>query len=228
MNPLRTPLIAGNWKLFKTGAEGAAFIQGLAESLGRRLGDAPGVEVVVAPPFTSLYQVAQACGGTKIEVAAQDVYWQEKGAFTGEVAPHMVKDAGAAWAIVGHSERRQFFGETDESVARKVQAALAAGLKPIMCVGELEDQRLSGMTEQVLKTQVESGLALVEASDLAKMAIAYEPVWAIGTGRTATPQQAQEACAFIRGLVVEKFNLEASVAVRILYGGSVKPTTRRN
>lgn len=223
MNPLRTPLIAGNWKLFKTGAEGAAFIQGLAESLGRRLGDAPGVEVVVAPPFTSLYQVAQACGGTKIEVAAQDVYWEENGAFTGEVAPHMVKDAGAAWAIVGHSERRQFFGETDESVARKVQAALAAGLKPIMCVGELEDQRLSGMTEQVLKTQVEAGLALVEASDLAKMAIAYEPVWAIGTGRTATPQQAQEACAFIRGLVVEKFNLEASVAVRILYGGSVKP-----
>ncbi len=223
MNPLRTPVIAGNWKLFKTGPEGAAFVHDLAKLLTHRVGHDLGVDVVVAPPFTSLYQVAQAAGGTGVQVAAQDMYWEERGAFTGEVAPHMVRDAGAVWAIIGHSERRQFFGETDEGVARKVRAALDAGLQPIMCVGELEDERLAGRTEQVLKTQVEAGLALVEAADLARMAIAYEPVWAIGTGRTASPEQAQEACGFIRVLVAEKFNLDAAAAVRILYGGSVKP-----
>lgn len=219
MSAVRTPVLAGNWKLFKTGSEGAEFVA----ALGRRLGDFAGVEVVVAPPFTALYQVAQAAAAHGIEVASQDVYWEEKGAFTGEVAPHMIKDTGAEWAIVGHSERRQFFGETDDGVARKVRAVLDGGLKPIMCVGELEEQRVAGETEQVLKTQVEAGLALVEASDVPRLAIAYEPVWAIGTGRTATPQQAQEACAYIRVLVAEKLGAGPAATIRVLYGGSVKP-----
>lgn len=223
MNPLRTPVIAGNWKLYKTGPEGAAFVEALVELLTRRLGSDWGVEVVVAPPFTSIYQVAQAAQGKRVAVAAQDVYWAEEGAFTGEVAPHMVKDAGAVWAIIGHSERRQFFGETNDGVARKVRAALDAGLKPIMCVGELEAERLAGRTEEVLETQVTEGLALVHEAEAGDMAIAYEPVWAIGTGRTATPAQAQEACAFIRVLVAQKLGPQAAAAVRILYGGSVKP-----
>ncbi|NLE74877.1 MAG: triose-phosphate isomerase [Actinobacteria bacterium] len=216
---MRTPVLAGNWKLFKTGSEGAEFVA----ALGRRLGRIQGVDVVVAPSFTALYQVAQVAVEHGIGVASQDVYWEEQGAFTGEVAPRMIKDTGAGWVIIGHSERRQFFGETNDGVARKVRAVLHAKLRPILCVGELEEQRVAGETEQVLKTQVEAGLSMVEATNMSSLALAYEPVWAIGTGRTATPQQAQEACAFIRELVVEKLGTNAAATVRILYGGSVKP-----
>ncbi|NLT35592.1 MAG: triose-phosphate isomerase [Gaiellales bacterium] len=217
--PIQRKLImAGNWKLFKTGPEGAAFVKELAACLGA----VEGLDVVVAPPFTSLHQVAEACKGTAVTAAAQDVFWEEKGAFTGEVAPHMVRDAGAAWAIIGHSERRQYFGETDESVAKKARAVVDAGLAPIVCVGELENERESGLTEQVLKRQVTEGLSRMSAEEVAALAIAYEPVWAIGTGRTATPQVAQEACAYIRGLVAERFGSQVAERVRILYGGSVK------
>lgn len=214
----REIIIAGNWKLFKIGPEGAAFVRDLAA----RIGAAPGVEVVVAPPFTSLYQVAEACRDTAITAASQDVFWEEKGAFTGEVAPHMVRDAGARWAIIGHSERRQYFGETDQTVAKKARAVVDAGLVPIVCVGELESEREAGLTRQVLKRQVTDGLSQVSAGEVAAMAIAYEPVWAIGTGRTATPRVAQEACAYVRVLVSELFGSEAAEKVRILYGGSVK------
>lgn len=242
MSAQRTPILAGNWKLFKTGPEGAVFVKELAARLGLAAGSgpatgagagpgsgasagpeaAPEVEIVVAPPFTSLYQVAQACKGTPLAASAQDCYWEEKGAFTGEVAPHMILDAGARWVIVGHSERRQFFGESDETVARKARAAVDAGLIPIVCVGEIEAQRLAGETKQVLKTQVSGGLSLLTPEEVAGIAIAYEPVWAIGTGRTATPEVAQEACAYVRSLVSELYGAEAAARVRVLYGGSVK------
>ena len=219
MNRLRTPILAGNWKLYKTGAEGAEFV----EQLARRLGCACNAEIVVAPPFTSLYQVARAAGRYGIQVAAQDVFWKEEGPYTGEVAPHMIRDVGAEWVIVGHSERRQHFGETNESVARKIRAALDGGLRPIACVGETEQERLQGKTEEVLRTQVSVGLSEAKSEEVGSIAVAYEPVWAIGTGRTATREQAEEACAFIRALVAELFGEEAAASVRILYGGSVKP-----
>jgi len=218
-NGRRTPLMAGNWKLYKTSSEGAAFVAELAARLGM-LSDR---EVVVAPPFTGLYEAVQAAQGSAVSVAAQDVFWEKEGAFTGEVAPGMLADLGAKAAIIGHSERRQYFGETDETVAKKVRATLDEGLLPIMCVGETEAEREGGLTEQVLATQVPAGLAGVKAEEAGLLAIAYEPIWAIGTGKTATPEIAQEAIAFIRAQVAEALGAEAADAVRILYGGSVKP-----
>jgi len=215
----RTPLMAGNWKLYKTSGEGAAFVAELAARLGM-LSDR---EVVVAPPFTGLYEAVQGAQGSAVSVAAQDVFWEKEGAFTGEVAPGMLADLGAKAAIIGHSERRQYFGETDQTVAKKVRATLDEGLLPIMCVGETEAEREGGLTEQVLATQVPAGLAGVKAEEAGLLAIAYEPIWAIGTGKTATPEIAQEAIAFIRAQVAEVLGAEAADAVRILYGGSVKP-----
>lgn len=217
----RVPLMAGNWKMYKTSGEGAAFVA----ELGRRLGALSDRDVVVAPPFTGLYEAVQAAEGTSISVSAQDVFWEPEGAYTGEVSAGMLADLGAAACIVGHSERRQFFAETDETVGKKVRAILDQGLLPIMCVGETEAEREEALTEKVLSTQVPAGLAFVRPDEAAGLAIAYEPIWAIGTGKTATPEIAQQAIAFIRGQVARALGEEAAEAVRILYGGSVKPDT---
>ncbi len=216
---VRMPLIAGNWKMYKTSRGGAAFVAELA----RGIGSPSDREVVVAPPFTGLAAAVEAAGGSTIIVAAQDVFWEAEGAFTGEVAPGMLTDLGVGAVIIGHSERRQLFGETDETVAKKVRAALDNGLLPIMCVGETESEREAGETEMVLSRQVPTGLAFVSAEEAGTVAIAYEPIWAIGTGKTATPGIAQEAIAFVRARIVMAFGGEAAQTVRILYGGSVKP-----
>jgi triosephosphate isomerase len=215
----RLPLIAGNWKMFKTSGEGAGFVRELAAELGQ----VEDREVMVAPPFTGLFEAAKAAEGTPVKIAAQDVFWEWEGAYTGEVSAAMLADLGVTGAIIGHSERRRYFGETDESVAKRVWAALEQGLLPIMCVGEIEEEREAGLTEEVLGRQVPAGLASVPDGDGGAVAIAYEPVWAIGTGRTATPDVAQEAIAFVRGLVGEAMGRQAAEAVRILYGGSVGP-----
>jgi len=205
--------------MYKTSREGAQFVRELV----RRLGSLSDREVVVAPPFTGLYEAVQAARGSDVLVAAQDVFWEEEGAYTGEVSPGMLADLGVAMTIIGHSERRQYFGETDETVQKKVRAALNHGLRPIMCVGETEGEREAGLTEHVLSRQVPAGLALVGSAEAAAVAIAYEPVWAIGTGRTATPEIAEEAILFIRKQIGALWGEEAAGVVRILYGGSVKP-----
>jgi triosephosphate isomerase len=220
---MRTPFVVGNWKLHKTIAESLA----LVTELKNQLGALREVAVGVAPPFTALNAVAKRLEDSAIAVSSQDVYWEEKGAFTGEVAPAMLRDAGCTWAIIGHSERRQFFGETDETVARKVKAALAGGLGAIACVGETLAQRDGGATFQVVEQHLSGVFAGIgaptDAATLDKLVIAYEPVWAIGTGRTATPAQAQEVHAFIRGWLAKNVSAAASAAIRIQYGGSVKP-----
>jgi len=215
---MRTPVIAGNWKLFNTVAESLALVRDLKALVG----DAQGVVIVVAPVFTAIHAVAGELKGSNIAVSSQDVYWEESGAFTGEVAPSLLKEAGCAYAIIGHSERRQYFGETDETVNKKVKAALKAGLIPIMCVGELLEERESGKTLQVVTKQIKGGLADLPADDIAKIIIAYEPVWAIGTGKTATPAQAEEVHKSIRSLIAALAGTQVAVSIRILYGGSVK------
>ncbi|MDF9408185.1 triose-phosphate isomerase [Pelotomaculum isophthalicicum JI] len=215
----RKPIIAGNWKMYKTVSEALAF----AQELKRAVDGIKEVEVVVCPPFTALYQVSEALRGTGIGVGAQDVYWVDEGAFTGEVSPKMLKDAGCSYVIIGHSERRQFFGEIDDNVNRKVKAVLESGLTPIMCVGERIEERESGITEKVIRTQTEAGLAGLAADQVAGMVIAYEPVWAIGTGKTASDADAQQVIGFIRGLVSDLFGADVAAKVRIQYGGSVKP-----
>ena len=215
----RVPVIAGNWKLFKTAAEGAAFVVDLSHRLGR----VHGVEVVVAPPFIGLDAAVRATEGSLITIASQDVFWEEKGAFTGEVAPGMLKSLGVRWAIIGHSERRRLFGESDDDVARKTRAALSAGLLPIVCVGESEAEREEGLTQERLAAQLSLGLELVTAPEAHKVVVAYEPVWAIGTGKTATPEMAQEACAFVRTRLAEAWGEAEAASVRILYGGSMDP-----
>ena len=216
---MRKPVIAGNWKMYKTIAEAVDFVS----KLKPRVAASAHCEVVVAPPFTALRAVAEAAKGSNIAVAAQDVHWDKEGAHTGDVSPAMLVEAGCTHVIIGHSERRQDHGETDESVNRKTKAALAAGLVPIVCVGELLAEREAGKTEQVLERQVEGGLAGLTPQDFSRIIVAYEPVWAIGTGRTATPEMAAESHGFIRGLVRRQFGEELAAQVRILYGGSVKP-----
>ena len=215
---MRTPVIAGNWKMYKTPDEAAAFVREFLPLAG----DAAGVEIVLAPPFTSLAAVAALTRGTKVGVASQNVHFASEGAYTGEVSPRMVKETGAAFAIVGHSERRQYFAETDGTVNAKVRACLDAGLVPILCLGETLAERESGKTIEVVERQIRAGLAEVPSSVAGKVLVAYEPVWAIGTGRTATPEQAQEVHAFLRATLKEMWG-EAAETVRILYGGSVKP-----
>ena len=214
----RRPLIAANWKMNKTVGEAGDFVERFIGSVA----DLAGVEVVICPPYTALAQVADRTRRSPVEVAAQNVHFEQSGAFTGEISPGMLADLGVWGAIVGHSERRQLFGETDEALARKVPAALAAGLVPILCVGESEAERDAGETESVLERQVNADLAEVGDGQLGGLVIAYEPIWAIGTGRTATEEQAQEACAHIRGLIAAR-DQAAADAVRILYGGSMKP-----
>lgn len=216
---MRTPVIAGNWKLFKTIGEATSLVNDLKPLVA----GAKGVEIVVAPVFTALSRVADAAAGSNIRVAGQDCYWEEEGAFTGEVAPKLLKDAGCSHVIIGHSERRQYFGETDETVNKKTKAAIGAGLAAIVCVGETLAEREADKTFAVIEKQITGALAGVSADILTKVVIAYEPVWAIGTGKTASDAQAQEVHAFIRGLVAKMFGQAVADAIRILYGGSVKP-----
>ena len=216
--PDRTAYLAANWKMHKTTEETEGF---LAEFLPR-VPDSPSPEIVICAPFTSLNTAIELCVQSRVRVAAQNMHEADEGAFTGEISAPMLQDLGVHGVILGHSERRQYFNETDEALARKVPVALGAGLEPILCVGENEGQRDGGETEAVLTRQVEADLAEVPDARLSEVVIAYEPIWAIGTGRTATPDQAQEALALIRSLVARRSE-EAAAAVRILYGGSVKP-----
>jgi triosephosphate isomerase len=214
----RTPLIAGNWKMNKTTAEAVA----LATEI-RKGADTAGVDVLVSPVFTTLAAVAKALEGSKILLAGQNMHSELGGAFTGEIGPPMLKDVGCSHVILGHSERRQYFGETDEGVARKTRIALDNGLLPISCVGETLEEREAGKTMEVVGRQLDAILKAVSADEAAKVVIAYEPVWAIGTGKVATPEQAQEVHAFIRKRVTEAHGSATAEAIRILYGGSVKP-----
>ena len=214
--PERTPYIAANWKMHKTVAEAAEFVDALLPQIAATQSD-----VVICPPFTALSAVVERRYGTAVKVAAQSMHEEESGAFTGEVSAPMLVELDVEAVVLGHSERRQLFGETDEALARKVPAALAAGLEPILCVGESEEARDAGQTEAVLERQLQADLAALEGGKLSRVVIAYEPIWAIGTGRTATPEQAQETIAFIRDVLRERG--AAADEVRILYGGSVKP-----
>lgn len=218
---MRIPVIAGNWKLFTTISEAVALIEELKLSLEKKTG----VEIVVAPVFTALDRVSTAVAGSNIQVAAQDCFWEERGAYTGEVAPGMLKDVGCSHVIIGHSERRQYFGETDATVNKKTHAAIASGLTVIGCVGETLAEREAGRTFSVIETQVQSALDGLTAEAFAKVILAYEPVWAIGTGKSASDAQAQEVHAFIRGLITRQYGAVVAGSVRILYGGSVKPET---
>jgi triosephosphate isomerase (TIM) len=217
MMPERTPLLAANWKMHKTVAEAARFVDALLPRIAATEHD-----VVICPSFLALREVVERSRGSAVRVAAQNMHDGEEGAFTGEVSAPMLVEAEVDAVVLGHSERRQLFGETDEGLARKVPAALAAGLEPILCVGESEEARDGGQTEAVLEVQLQVDLAGVEPTRLAEVTIAYEPIWAIGTGRTASPDQAQEAIALIRGLIEARSGGAADL-VRILYGGSVKP-----
>jgi triosephosphate isomerase len=210
-------MMAGNWKMYKTARQATETIRGLVAAVA----GVQGVEVVICPPFTALSTAVDAAKGSVVAIGAQDCYWEKEGAFTGEVAVPMIADLGCTHCIVGHSERRQFFGETDATVDKKVEAVLAHGLTCIACVGETLAEREAGQTLVVLERQVRNGLTRHLASP--RLVIAYEPVWAIGTGKTATPAQAQEAHAFIRQVVGKAADSAAAAAVRILYGGSVKP-----
>ena len=219
--PERRPCLAANWKMHKTGTETVAYFEQLLPLLAD-LGSPAAADVVVCPPYTSLATAARCAEGSTVRIAAQNMHEADEGAYTGELSAAMLRDAGAAGVILGHSERRQLFGETDEALARKLPAALAAGLEPILCVGETEEERDSGRMEAVLERQVAADLAGVGPEELERVVIAYEPIWAIGTGRTATPQQAEEAIGLVRELVGGR-EPAAAERVRILYGGSVKP-----
>ena len=215
---MRTPVIAGNWKMHNTVDESLKLVREL-KALVLGVG---GVEIVVAPVFTALDAVSAEINGSNIALSSQNVFWEEKGAYTGEIAPGMLKDVGCTYAIIGHSERRQYFGETDETVNKRVKAALKAGLTPIMCVGETLAEREGGKTLEIVSRQVTGGLAGLSSAEIDKLIIAYEPVWAIGTGKTATPEQAEEVHADIRRLVGEIAGPATAAGIRILYGGSVK------
>ena len=215
---MRTPLIVANWKMFKTVHDAVVY----AKQLRGLVKDVSDVGIVVAPPFTALHAVAEAARNTNIGVAGQDLFWEREGAFTGEISAAMLKEAGAEYVIIGHSERRTKFGETDEGVNRKTLAALAEELTPIVCIGETLAQREAGETLAVLDRQLTQGLAGLRAEQVGSLALAYEPVWAIGTGRTATPTQAQEAHAHIRGRLREWIGEAAAADCHVIYGGSVK------
>ncbi len=220
---MRTPFIAGNWKMFKTIAEASAYVGDLRGAVR----NARGVQIVVAPPFTAIHAAAQAARGSAVEVAAQDMHWERQGAFTGEVSAGMIKEAGAVSVILGHSERRQLFGETDAIVNRKVVSAIGQGLTPIVCIGETLDDRERNETMAILDRQIKGGFDGVTADQVSSLVIAYEPVWAIGTGRNATAAQAQEAHAHIRGRLRQWFGADAADRCRVIYGGSVKPDNIR-
>jgi triosephosphate isomerase len=215
---MRVPVIAGNWKMYKTAGEAAAFVRDFLPLVS----GVRGVEIVLAPPYPSIGAVARLLQGSGIGVASQNVHFADEGAYTGEVSTRMLTEAGATHCIIGHSERRQYFAESDDAVNRKVRATLAAGLAPILCVGEMLPDREGGRTFDVVGRQIAGGSKEVPAALASRIIVAYEPVWAIGTGKTATPAQAQEVHAFLRGRLKERWG-GAADSVRILYGGSVKP-----
>lgn len=217
---MRKPIIAGNWKMYKTVGEACQLVKALKE----KLAGVNDVEIAVAPTFTSLFAVADVIKGSNIKLAAQDMYWEKEGAFTGEISPIMLKDVGCEYVIIGHSERRTYFSETNETVNKKVKAAHTYSLKPIMCVGERLEEREAGITKNIVKDQVINGLADITEAQILNTVIAYEPVWAIGTGKTATPEQAQEVHEYIRELLTNKYSKSVADLVRIQYGGSVKPS----
>lgn len=215
---MRKTIIAGNWKMNKTPSQAVAFI----EELKPMVAGITDCDIVVCPPATALAAVVAACKGTNIAVGAQNVHWEANGAYTGEIATDMLLDIGVKYVIIGHSERRQYFGETDETVNKRTKAALAAGLIPLTCIGEVLEEREGGQTETVIERQIRLGLAGISTDDMKKVVIAYEPVWAIGTGKTATPEMAEETHAFIRKILAEMFNTDVAAAVRLQYGGSMK------
>lgn len=216
---MRTPVIAGNWKMNLLVGDALSLVEELKELLA----EVTDVEIVVCPPYTALYPVGQALAGSTIALGGQDCYPVENGAYTGEISPSMLKDAGCAWTIVGHSERRRYFDETDGFLNRKLKFALASDLKVMFCVGETLEEREAGEMDDVLRRQVREGLEGLSEADFGRLLIAYEPVWAIGTGLTATPDQADEAHGFVRALVREQYGDTVSEGLRIQYGGSVKP-----
>jgi triosephosphate isomerase len=216
---VRQPVIAGNWKMYKT--TGAARKLAL-EIKNASINLADRVEIVLCPPFGSLFVVAEVLRGTRVRLGGQNCFWADEGAYTGEISPRMLADLGCLYTIVGHSERRTYFGETDEGVARKATALLAAGVSPIVCVGERLNEREAGVTHDVVRGQVLGSLRGLSAEDVLRTVVAYEPVWAIGTGKTATPGEAQEVHAFIRNILIDLYGLEVALRVRIQYGGSVK------
>ena len=216
---MRRPVIAGNWKMYKTQEETRAYFAALKPLVAA----STHCDIVVAPPFTALAAAVEAARGSAISIAAQDVHWAAEGGFTGEVSTKMLVEAGCRGVLIGHSERRQYFGETDEWVSKKTKSALEAGLGPIVCVGETLQEREAGQTEAVLERQFRGGFAALTGAEFSRIIIAYEPVWAIGTGRTATPEMAAEAHRFLRQLAVASFTPDRAAALRILYGGSVKP-----
>ncbi len=215
----RRPLIAGNWKMYKTPQEAADTAKQLVEQV-REVAD---VDIMIAPPFTALESVSRMIKNSPVALGAQNLYWEDEGAYTGEISAPMLKSAGCQYAIIGHSERRQYFGETDKTVNQKIQAAIQVGLKPVFCIGETEQEREAEQTLSVLDKQVRKGLERLVPEQLDTLIIAYEPVWAIGTGKTATEDQAQEVHQFIRSLIEKSFGNDLSKSIRILYGGSVKP-----
>lgn len=216
---MRTQIIAGNWKMHTTLAEASILVEGLKKALAQTTTER---QVVVCPPFTGLSTVTDLVADTAIAVGAQNMHFEEKGAFTGEVSPVMLSDIGCEYVILGHSERRQYFGETNETVNQKIKTALRFAMTPIVCVGESLAQREADETEAFIATQLEAGLAGLTADEVKTIVIAYEPIWAIGTGRTATSTQAEEVCAFIRKRIATIFGADAAESVRVLYGGSVK------
>lgn len=220
---MRRRVIAGNWKLFKSQSETRAFFAAFAPLVA----GSNHCDIVVAPPFTSIPAATEAAKGTQIAIAGQNVYWEKEGAFTGEISSAMLLDAGCRYVIIGHSERRQFFGETDETVFKKTRAALAAGLTPIVCLGEMLVDREGGKTEHICGTQFAGSVGSLTNEEFSRILIAYEPVWAIGTGRTATPEIADAVHRFIRKCAADKFSAARASALRILYGGSVKPDNIR-
>lgn len=216
---MRVPLIAANWKMYKTVHDTFVYIK----EFRNMVKDVEDVEIVVAPPFTAIHTAAEAARNSNVGIAAQDLYWEKEGAFTGEVSAAMIKEAGAEYVIIGHSERRRLFHDTDETVNRKTLAALGAGLTPIVCIGETLEERERGETLAVLDRQIKNGLDGITGDQVAALVIAYEPVWAIGTGRNATPDQANEAHAHIRSRLRQWFGGHAADQCHVIYGGSVKP-----
>ncbi|MBR6462651.1 triose-phosphate isomerase [bacterium] len=216
---MRTPVIAGNWKMNKTVAEAVA----LASEIKEKVAGVENVKIIVCPVFTAVKSVADVLKGTNVKVGAQDMYWETSGAYTGEVSGEMLMEAGAEYVIIGHSERRQYFGETNETVNKKLKKALSIGLKPIVCIGETLADREAGTTEAVVRKQVKEGFVGLTADEMKGTIIAYEPVWAIGTGKTATAEQAEAVHAFVRNLIAQLWDKETADAVIIQYGGSMKP-----
>jgi len=215
---MRVPVIAGNWKMYKTARETASFVKAFLPLVA----GVSDVEIILAPPYTAIATAAELVRGSNVRVSSQNIHFAAEGAYTGEISPRMLEDAGASHCIIGHSERRQYYAETDDSVNLKIKTALAAGLTPIFCLGETLAQREAGETFKVVETQAKGGLKDINRAEGQKIIIAYEPVWAIGTGKTATPEQAQEVHAFLRNCLKQLWG-ETADSVRILYGGSVKP-----